>query len=142
MDLEQLQLEADKDLKINDTELDLESLKTPQIYNKYLKHYTKYKLLLTRAESDYSTLKREKWEYYTGKADPKVYEEKPFDLKILKTDLDKYLDADIDLQKATQKVKYLETTVDFLERTLRQVSNRTYTIKNAIEWRRFTSGAI
>tara|TARA_B100000035_G_scaffold274248_1_gene250538 strand:+ start:366 stop:794 length:429 start_codon:yes stop_codon:yes gene_type:complete len=142
MDLEQLQEQAEKDLKINDTELDLESLKTPQIYNKYLKHYTKYKLLLTRAESDYSTLKREKWEYYTGKADPKVYEEKPFDLKILKTDLDKYLDADIDLQKATQKVKYLETTVDFLERTLRQVSNRTYTIKNAIEWRRFTSGAI
>ena len=28
MDLEQLQLESDKDLKINDTELDLESLKT------------------------------------------------------------------------------------------------------------------
>tara|TARA_A100001011_G_scaffold111138_1_gene117671 strand:+ start:1644 stop:2072 length:429 start_codon:yes stop_codon:yes gene_type:complete len=142
MDLEQLQEQAEKDLKINDTELDLESLKTPQIYNKYLKHYTKYKLLLTRAESDYSTLKREKWEYYTGKADPKVYEEKPFDLKILKTDLDKYLDADIDLQKTIQKVKYLDTTVDFLERTLRQVSNRTYTIKNAIEWRRFTSGAI
>ena len=142
MDLEKLQELAETKLKINDTELDLESLKTPQIYNKYLKHYTKYKLLLTRAESDYSTLKREKWEYYTGKADPKVYEEKPFDLKILKTDLDKYLDADIDLQKAIQKVKYLDTTVDFLERTLRQVSNRTYTIKNAIEWRRFTSGAI
>ena len=142
MDLEQLQEQAEKDLKINDTELDIESLKTPQIYNKYLKHYTKYKLLLTRAESDYRTLKREKWEYYTGKADPTVYEEKPFDLKILKTDLDKYLDSDIDLQKAIQKVKYLETTVDFLERTLRQISNRTYTIKNAIEWRRFTSGAI
>jgi hypothetical protein len=142
MDLEQLQEQAEKDLKINDTELDLESLRTPQIYNKYLKHYTKYKLLLTRAESDYRTLKREKWEYYTGKADPQVYEEKPFDLKILKTDLDKYLDADIDLQKAIQKVRYLDTTVDFLERTLRQISNRTYTIKNAIEWRRFTSGAI
>ncbi len=142
MDLEQLQEQAERDLKINDTELDLESLRTPQIYNKYLKHYTKYKLLLTRAESDYRTLKREKWEYYTGKADPQVYEEKPFDLKILKTDLDKYLDADIDLQKAIQKVRYLDTTVDFLERTLRQISNRTYTIKNAIEWRRFTSGAI
>jgi len=142
MDLEQLQEQAEKDLKINDTELDIESLKTPQIYNKYLKHYTKYKLLLTRAESDYSTLKREKWEYYTGKADPKVYEEKPFHLKILKTDIDKYIDADEDIQKTSQKVVYLQTTVDFLERTLRQVSNRTYTIKNAIDWRKFTSGAI
>ena len=41
-----------------------------------------------------------------------------------------------------QKVKYLETIVDFLDRTLRQISNRTFTIKNAIDWRKFTSGAI
>ena len=56
MDLEQLQLEADKDLKINDTELDLESLKTPQLHNKYMKHYTKFKLLLTRTEDELRTL--------------------------------------------------------------------------------------
>ena len=37
MDLEQLQELADKDLNINDTELDIESLKTPQLHNKYLK---------------------------------------------------------------------------------------------------------
>ena len=52
MDLEQLQLEGDKDLKINDTELDLESLKTPQLHNKYLKHLTKFKLLLSKAETE------------------------------------------------------------------------------------------
>ena len=34
--MEKLQELADKDLKINDTELDLESLKTPQLHNKYL----------------------------------------------------------------------------------------------------------
>ena len=50
MNLEQLQLEEDfdKDLKINDTELDLESLKTPQLHNKYMKHLTKFKLLLSK----------------------------------------------------------------------------------------------
>jgi len=71
-----------------------------------------------------------------------VYALKPFDLKILRTDIDKYLDADIDLQKSKQKVNYLQTTVDFLDRTIRQVANRTFTIKNAIDWRKFTSGAI
>ena len=60
MDLEQLQEIAEKDLKINDTELDLESLKTPQIHNKYLKHLTKFKLLLTRAQDDFNKVKREK----------------------------------------------------------------------------------
>ena len=142
MDLEQLQELADKDLKINDTELDLESLKTPQLHNKYMKHLTKFKLLLTRAEDDLRTIKLFKWEYYTGKSDPQVYQQKPFNLKILKQDVDKYIEADEEIQKATQKVKYLETVVDFLDRTIRQISNRTFTIKNAIDWRKFTSGAI
>ncbi len=84
MDLEQLQNEVDKDLKINDTELDLESLKTPQLHNKYMKHLTKFKLMLSKANTDFYSLRRDKWEYYTGKADPQVYAEKPFDLKILK----------------------------------------------------------
>ena len=142
MDLEQLQLEADKDLKINDTELDLESLKTPQLHNKYMKHYTKFKLLLTSTEDELRTMKRDKWEYYTGKADPSVYQTKPFDLKIMRTDIDKYLEADEDIQKLSQKIAYLITVVDFLDKTIRVIVNRTYTIKNAIEWRRFTSGAV
>ena len=142
MDLEQLQLEADKDLKINDLELDLESLKTPQLHNKYMKHYTKFKLLLTRTEDELRTMKRNKWEYYTGKADPSVYQAKPFDLKIMRTDIDKYLEADEDIQRLTQKIAYLITVIDFLDKTIRVIVNRTYTIKNAIEWRRFQSGAI
>ena len=142
MDLEQLQLEADKDLKINDTELDLESLKTPQLHNKYMKHYTKFKLLLTRTEDELRTMKRDKWEYYTGKADPSVYQAKPFDLKIMRTDIDKYLEADEDIQKLSQKVAYLITVVDFLDKTIRVIVTRTYTIKNAIEWRRFTCRAV
>ena len=142
MDLEQIQELAEKDLKINDTELDLESLKTPQLHNKYMKHLTKFKLLLTRAEDDLRTIRLFKWEYYTGKSDPQVYQQKPFNLKILKQDVDKYIEADEEIQKATQNVKYLETVVDFLDRTIRQISNRTFTIKNAIDWRKFTSGAI
>ena len=142
MDLEQLQELADKDLKINDTELDLESLKTPQLHNKYLKHLTKFKLLLTRAQDDFTRIKTDKWEYYTGKAAPAVYQLKPFNLKILKADVQQYIESDEEWIKANQKVKYLETIVDFLDRTIRQISNRTFTIKNAIDWRKFTSGAI
>ena len=142
MDLETLQEQVDKDLKINDTELDLESLKTPQLHNKYMKHYTKFKLMLTKAETDYSILKRQKWEYYTGKADASVYAEKPFDLKVLRTDVDKYIESDEELIKLKQKKEYLTTVVDYLDRTIRQITNRTFTIKNAIDWRRFTSGAV
>ena len=142
MDLEQLQDLAEKDLKINDTELDLESLKTPQLHNKYLKHLNKFKLLLSKSNIDYYTLRKEKWEYYTGKAPAEVYALKPFNLKLLKTDVDKYLDSDPELAKYKQKVDYIQTVVDFLDRTIKQISNRGFQIKNAIDWRKFTSGAI
>ena len=142
MTLEELQEQVDKDLKINDTELDLESLKTPQLHNKYLKHYNNFKLLLTRAESDYKILKRVKWEYYTGKASPQVYQQKPFNLKIMKSDIDKYLESDEDLIKAKQKIDYLETVVNYLDRKLKIISVRDWQIRNSIEWRKFTSGAI
>ena len=142
MTLEELQEQVDKDLKINDTELDLESLKTPQLHNKYLKHYNNFKLLLTRAESDYKILKRVKWEYYTGKASPEVYKQKPFNLKIMKSDIDKYLESDEDLIKSKQKIDYLETVVNYLDRTLKIIGGRDWQIRNSIEWRKFTSGAI
>ena len=142
MTLEELQELVDKDLKINESELDLESLKTPQLHNKYLKHYNNFKLLMTRAESDYKILKRVKWEYYTGKASPEVYKQKPFNLKIMKLDLDKYLDSDEDLIKSKQKIEYLETVVNYLDRTLKIIGGRDWQIRNSIEWRKFTSGAI
>ena len=142
MDLIELQNDVDRDLKIDDTELDLESIRTPQLHNKYLKHYTKYSLQLKKAKDDYKILHRQKWEYYTGKADPSVYAEKPFNLKILRQDVDKYIDSDEDIIKLKQKSDYLNTVVDFLDITVRQISNRTFTIKNAIDWKKFTSGAI
>ena len=142
MTLEELQELADKKLKINDTELDIEALKTPQLHNEFLKHYNKFKLMRTKASAELATIKLHKWEYYTGKADPMVYQQKPFNLKILKQDVDKYIEADEDYQKIKQKVDYLETIVDFLDRTIRQIQNRGFLIKDAIEWRKFTSGAI
>ena len=142
MDLEKLQEEATKDLQIDDTELDMESVRTPIIHNKYLKYLSKFSLLLKKAEDDYDVLAKDKWEYYTGKAPAEVYREKPFDLKVLRTDIDKYLEADEELQRLKQKVDYLNTTVDFLDRTIRQIANRGFAIKNAIDWRKFTSGAI
>ena len=142
MTLEELQDIAEKKLKINDTELDLEALKTPQLHNEFLKHYNKFKLMKTKASAELATIKLHKWEYYTGKAYPMVYQKKSFNIKILKLDVDKYIEADEDYQKIKQKVDYLETIVDFLDRTIRQIQNRGFLIKDAIEWRKFTSGAI
>ena len=83
MTFDELQELAEKDLKLNDTELDIESLKTPQLHNKYSKFHNQYINLLKKAEQDRDVMVRDKWEYYTGKADASVYQAKPFNLKIL-----------------------------------------------------------
>jgi len=142
MNLEELQAEADKDLVIDDTELDTESLKTPILHNKYLQYYNKFNLLLKKTQWEERTLNREKWEYYTGKSDPSVYKDKPFDIKVLRADVHIYINSDDELQKIQAKVVYQEAIVYYLEQILKIITNRSFTIKNAIEWRRFTSGAL
>ena len=142
MTLEELQAEADRDLVIDDTELDTESLKTPILHNKYLQYYNKFNLLLKKSQWEERTLQREKWEYYTGKSDPEVYKQKPFDLKVLKNDVHIYINSDEDIQKIQAKIEYQSAIVSYLEQILRILNNRSFTIKNAIEWRRFTSGAV
>ena len=142
MTLEELQQQVSKDFKLDDTELDSESVSIPLLHNKYLIHFNKFSLLLKKAEYEHKTMIKNKWEYYTGKADPSVYKEKPFDIKVLKADVHIYMDSDPELQKADQKVAYLNQIVKYLEQVLRGVNNRTFLIKNAIEWKKFTSGAL
>lgn len=140
MKLIEMQEMVDIDLKIDDTELDMESRRTPQLHNKYLKLYTQCSLQLKKTRDDRKSLYRDKWEYYTGKADSSVYVDKPFDLKILKADVGMYIDADIEYQEITQKEEYIKTMVDYLERILKQITARQWEIRNTIEWKKFLHG--
>ena len=140
MNIEELYDEIEKDLKIDDTELDLESIRTPQLHNKYLKLYTKHSLQLKKLNDDYKVMYRLKWEYYTGKAPSEIYASKPFDLKILKADIGIYLDADGELQQLSQRIAYAKEITNYLEKILREINNRNWTIRNTIEWKKFIHG--
>ena len=140
MNLDELKLQVSQDLKVNDEHLDTESLKNQEIKAKYLDHKSKFELLLFKAKGDYKRLYREKWEYYGGKADAKIYATKPFDLKVLKTDLGVYISADEEIIDAENKIGYLETVVDYIKGVIKSVDNRGWDIKNAIEWKKFEAG--
>ena len=129
-----------EDSKIDADLLDEESLKIPQLHSKYLKYLSDVRLLKLKKEHEYKSLLRDKFEYYTGKAEPEVYVQKPFDHKVLKNDLDKYLDADDELIKSLSKLDYYQTMLSYLDSILKTILNRTYQIKNAIEFMRFTAG--
>ena len=140
MTLDELKLQVQRDLKVDNEHLDTESLKNQEIKATYLDYKTRYELLLFKAKGDYKRLYREKWEYYGGKADAKIYATKPFDLKVLKTDLAVYITSDEEIINAENKVGYLETVVDYIKGVIKSVDNRGWDIKNAIEWRKFEAG--
>ena len=140
MNLDELKLQVSQDLKVDDEHLDTESLKNQEIKATYLDHKSKFELLLFKAKGDYKRLYREKWEYYGGKSDAKIYASKPFDLKVLKTDLGVYISADEEIIDAENKIGYLETVVDYIKGVIKSIDNRGWDIKNAIEWKKFEAG--
>ena len=135
MTLDELKIQVQNDLKVDNEHLDTESLKNQEIKAKYLDHKSRYELLLFKAKGDYKRLYREKWEYYGGKSDAKIYATKPFDLKVLKTDLSVYISSDEEIIDAENKVGYLETVVDYIKGVIKSVDNRGWDIKNAINGR-------
>lgn len=140
MNLDEIQLLWETDSTIDPDNLHEESIKIPSLHAKYYKIYNNIILLKKIEENKYKILKKEKWMYYSGKSDPEIYKENPFDHKVLKADIDKYMDADNDLIKSLSKIDYYETMLNYLESILKTILNRTYQIKNSIEFMRFTAG--
>jgi hypothetical protein len=98
-------------------------------------------LLRKKAEQQRKNIRHERYEYFAGKADPEVYIQNPFPKKIRDKDtMQKYLDADEKLSNCSLKIDYYDTMLNYLEEILKQVSNRTYQIKNSIDFMRFSSG--
>ena len=50
------------------------------------------------------------------------------------------MDADDRVSDANLKVEYYDVMINYTESILKQISNRTYQIKNAIEFMRFNAG--
>ena len=141
MTLEELQKEAREDLVILDQErLDQESYKNQNIKPKWLEYRTKYDQLLIMSRANHQKMYREKWEYYGGKSDAKIYETKPFDLKVLKSDLSIYNESDEEIIQIENKIVYLETVCKYVDGVMKAISGRGWDIKNAIQWKNFEAG--
>ena len=141
MNLEQIQEMWAKDSQIDPDNLHDESLKIPQLHAKYYTLYNTITLLREKARETHSKVRLERYNYYTGKADPEVYEEEPFPYKVRDKDaLQRHMDADERLNKIDLKIRYYDIMLKFLEEIIKTVSNRTYQIKNAIEFMKFTAG--
>ena len=142
MTLDELKQIVYKQLPVDKDHLDTESLRNQELYAKFIDYKTNFDFLLAKAKGEYKVLYREKWEYYGGKGDAKVYVTKPFDLKVLKNDLHIYIESDKEIIDAENKIVYLETTVKYIDYVLKSIQSRGWDIKNAIEWKKFEAGMV
>jgi len=141
IDLEKIQEMWEKDAKIDPDNLHTESLNIPVLHAKYFDLYNTIVLLRKKAEQQKKNIHHERYEYFSGKADPEIYVENPFPKKIRdKETMQKYLDADDKLSSINMKICYYDTMLYYLESILKVIQNRTYQIKNSIEFLRFNAG--
>lgn len=141
MTLTELQDQVKEDLKLSADQLAHDAIITPDIHNKYNRMLMREKMALKKLERKYNVLYLQQWEYYRKKADPEVYEQKPLLKKIMDSDVKLYLAADEKLQELQAEIDAKEELVEFLKRVMEQINQRTWLIKNAIEYYKFTNNA-
>tara|TARA_B100001013_G_scaffold309464_1_gene213867 strand:+ start:38 stop:478 length:441 start_codon:yes stop_codon:yes gene_type:complete len=145
MTLEEIQKLWSSDSQLDDSQLDNESLKIPELHHKYFRIFSDEKLKLIRMYSKQKELRRLKWLYYTGKLDQNTLENlnwQVFDLDIKKNknDLEMFIESDKDILELFEKIAYQKEKNEYLESIIKSLNTRGFQIKNAIEWKRFTMG--
>ena len=141
INLDKIQSMWQEDCKIDIDNMHEESIKIPQLHSKYHEMLNNLILLRTNAQKIQKSVRHQRYEYYSGKADPEVYQREPFPKKVRDKDaLIRYMDADDRVSEANLKVEYYDVMINYTESILKQISNRTYQIKNSIEWHKFQAG--
>jgi hypothetical protein len=135
-----------KDSHIDPSELDEASLASARLHSKYLEFYNIYRLSLKKQDNNYNILLKDKWLWYNGKMtqdemDKLGWEYDPLNkMKIMKSDMERFYKADPDIIAFQEKMEYTKSLLDTTKEIMESVKWRHQSIKNAIEWRKFTSG--
>ena len=131
------------DSKIDETNLVAESKKIPELHNKYYTMYYKEALRVKKLRYDYKELELAKREWLDGSMAEEDLKErgwKPSQRKVLRTDIDKYLQADVDIIRLSLKIDYHSANADFLEDIIKTLHSRNFIIKSMIDVLKFQHG--
>ena len=132
-----------KDAPIDETNLICESKRIPSLHSKYYSKYYEEALRVKKLRADLAQMKRDKMEYYGGSMAEEDLKErgwKPFQLKVLRNDLDKYIISDKDIIKLSLKIDYHSIRANYLEDIIKSIHSRNFVIKSMIDVMKFQSG--
>jgi len=140
MNLETIQEMWAKDSVIDDVMLDQASLHIPQLHSKYITLHNEFSLLLKKAKQELNRTTHLRTLYYSGRGTPEMYEDTPFDYKLIRSEVPSWVAVDQSVNKVEMKVALYETTLNSLNEILKQIHQMSFNIKNIIQWRQFASG--
>jgi len=150
MDLSKIQdlWEKDSALDISDNinSVSQASADTPKLHAKYFKILSEERLEARRLELKMKERSALLWKFYAGmpmdedeldflRLDP-INKEK----RVLKDQIRYYIDADKPMLKLQTMLEYQNEKVSFLEEIIKQLNNRSFQLKNVIEWKRLIIG--
>lgn len=144
MTIDDIKIQAELDVAIDANHLDDESIRIPQLHNKYLCILMDEKIILEKLESKFKILKRDKWLYYTGKMSKDDLQKRswePFDLAIIKQDVDRFIESDDEIITLSNKIFAQKEKVVYIESVVKIISNKIWNIRSTIEWIKFTQGS-
>ena len=142
MNIDNLKEQWSKDSALS-SDYHRESMRIPQLHSKYLNYFFDEKKDLTRMSKALARMRRIRFEYYTGTIEPGMLDKfnwDPFLRKILKTEVNMYLDSDDVLSTMEVELQDQKDKIHFIEEVLKQIAQRNFQIKEAISWQKFVSG--
>lgn len=140
MKLDEIKEMAAQDVLIDPTDLIGASIDTPRLANKYQCILLEEEKILDALESKMLVDYKKLFDFYQGNAPEEEYIRKNFHKKVLKSEIDRYINADPDYQELITKTKYQTRKVDYVKSIIRQLNNRSFIITNIINDNKFKNG--
>ena len=106
----------------------------PILHSKWIDKYLRIQLLKKEKEYEYKKVYKQKYSYYMGR------EEYAPEEKIMKTEVQIYIYADEEIIKLKAMVDLYDKLESTLKEILNNINNRSFQIKNAIDWLRYSRG--
>lgn len=131
------------DCVINRYDLTEESLKIPLLHSKYYEIYMNEKRVLVEHQENFKNFEFAKSMYYQGKLTTDELKKRnwtQFNLLIPKADIPTIVSADVDVINYKLKISEQTEKTKFVEDIIKSIHQRTFMIKNAVEYSKFQAG--
>ena len=131
------------DSPLDETNLVGESKRIPLLHSKYYNMYYREVLRVKKLKAEYKELEMDKRNYYDGSMAEEDLREKgwkPFRLKVIRNDLDKYIQADKEVIKLSLTIDFHTANANYLEDIIKTIHSRNFIVKNMIDILKFQSG--